>query len=483
MRARLFTPLAILAVALGHGCSWLPTTPQATGKTSTAAGGAIRQFFLPPGNPSRLDLPTAQHLLFAVSASESSAPSFQFRIQSLGTSGESRFRASDARLLAEPGALDRPSAPRRIQGGEPSISFWVNTGDSTLAGDRLRPANLRPAATTAHAYFYVDADPGAEISDGQLRQLADAFEQRIYPTVTGAIGPDPRADLTGEQRVYVVLSPAVDNFGQDKGLMGYFWSRDMLAATPVATSPRYHSNQKKVIFLTSRIFQQQSYTTFGTLAHEFTHLCVFNQKVLLKNRNVPEDAWLDEGWAMLSMDLCGYGLRAGNEEIAKDIKSFLDDPTAYSLTDWFNNPHGFSYGLSYLFTRYLYDRFGPGVIADIQAWPDVGVDAVNGALAKRQTSFQDVFADWALTNAVSGLTPINDKRFSYAPDINLRASYGQIALGGIRPTPVASFPKSLPTTLRPWGTAYYDLQADAAKAWSFEFSNRFGLFGSALVVP
>jgi len=473
-------PLLILAMATGYGCSWLPTTPQATGKTSTAAGGAIRQFFLPPGNPSKLDLGSAQHLIFAVSASESSAPSFQFRIQSQeGRAGESRFRAQDAQLLREPGALDRPSV-RHTQSGETSTSFWVNTGDSTLAGDRLRATTLR--LTSTHAYFYVDTE-ATDIGADQLQKLADAFEQRIYPTVTGAIGAEPRADLAGEPRVYVVLSPAVDNFGQDKGLMGYFWSRDMLSATTVASSPRYHSNQKKVIFLTSRLFQQQAYTTFGTLAHEFAHLCVFNQKVLLRNRNVPEDPWLDEGWAMLAMDLCNYGLRAGNEEIAKDIKNFQDDPISYSLTDWFNNPHGFSYGLSYLFTRYLYDRFGPSVIADIQAYPDVGVDAVNGALLKRGTSFQEVFADWALTNAASGLVPVNDKRFSYGADINLRGTYGSVALGGIRPTPVASFPKSLPTTLRPWGTAYYDLQADASKAWSFEFTNRFGVFGSALIVP
>lgn len=479
MRQRSFIPLAILTVALGHGCSWLPTVPLATGKTTSAAGGAIRQFFLPPGDPSKLDLGSAKHLLFAVSASESSAPSFQFRIQSQGTgSGESRFRASDAQLLAEPGALDRPAPTRRIQAGElPPGQFWINTGDSTLGGDRLRTTTLR--LTTPRAYFYVDTE--ADISADQVQRLADAFEQRIYPTVTGTIGSDPRTDIKGESRVHVVLSPAVDNFGADKGLMGYFWSRDMLSYTDVATSPRYHSNQKKVIFLTSRIFQQQSYTTFGTLAHEFAHLCVFNQKVLSRNRNIPEDVWLDEGWAMLAMDLAGYGLRAGNEEIAKDIKSFQEEPAAYSLTDWFNNPHGFSYGLSYLFVRYLHDRFGPEILKDIMAFPDVGVDAVNGALAKRGLSFQDVFADWALTNAAG--TPINDKRFSYGADINLRGTYGAITLGGIRPLPIASFPKSLPTTLRPWGTAYFDLQAEAPKAWNFEFKNPFGLFGSALIIP
>jgi hypothetical protein len=471
--------IAVAAAGLTGSCTSTPTTP-ATGSATSVAGGTIRQFLLPVGNPTHLDLGSARHLLFAVSASDSTSPSFQFRVQSL-TPREDAFGASTNSLLREPGAIARPR--RRTQaGGKQTESFWVNIGDSSLAGDRLRTATLH--LTTQHAYFYLDQDTGgATVTDDQIARLANLFESQEYPTVTGTFGADPATDLEGDSHVYVVLSPAVDNFGQDKGLMGYFWSRDMLSATTVATSPRLHSNQKKAVFLTTRLFQQPNYTTYGTLAHEFTHLCVFNQKVLLPGRTVSEDTWLDEGWAMLSMDLCGFGLRGGNDAIAKDIKAFQDKPAAYSLTDWFHNPNGFSYGLSFLFTRYLYDRFGAGIIHDIMAYPDTGVDAVAGALAARGLSFQSVFADWAIANAISGLHVTSDSRFQYAPDIDLHGTYGAITLAGVTLTPVTAFPKSLPGVLRPWGTAYFDLAASSDRDWSFDFNNPIALFGSAAIAP
>ncbi|HEY9899270.1 MAG TPA: hypothetical protein V6D00_08825 [Pantanalinema sp.] len=469
------TLILALSVALS-ACSSAPTTP-VTARTAWAAGGLVRQFVL--GEAMRLELGEASRLLLAVSAAHAEAPAFQFRVQGRAPAGgESRFGESGARLVREPGALDRAPV-RRAQAAKDTETFWINVGDSTEQGDRERTAKRR--LTTAHAHFYVDADGAQGVTDEQLKRLGDAFETRIHQTVTGTFGADPKTDPSGESRVYVVLSPAVDNFGKDKGLMGYFWSRDLLS--PATSGLRAHSNQKKVIFLTSRLFDQPAQTVFGTLAHEFTHLCIFNQKVLLPNRATPEETWLDEGWAMLAMDLCGYGLRAGNEAIARDIRSFEEAPASYSLTDWAGNPNGFSYGLSYLFGRYLYDRFGAEVVKDALAAPGTGVDAIQGALAKRQASFQDLYCDWTVANAVSGLNLTDERRFSYASDVNLRGTYGGVTLGGVQAVGVAGFPKGLPGALRPWSTAYYDLKAPAKRAWAFDFRSGSGLFGAAVALP
>lgn len=470
--------LLALTVAAAAACTSPPTTP-VTARTAWAAGGLVRQFVLPAGEAMRLELGEANRLLMAISAAKAEAPAFQFRVQGHPhAQGESRFTESGSLLAREPGALAWKPV-RRVQAAKNPETFWINIGDSTEKGDRERTAKLRH--TTAHAHFYVDAEGAQGVTDEQLKRLGDAFESGVYGTVTGTFGADPKTDPEGESRVYVVLSPAVDNFGKDKGLMGYFWSRDLLA--PAASGLRAHSNQKKVIFMTSRLFDQPANTVFGTLAHEFTHLCVFNQKVLVPNRAAPEETWLDEGWAMLAMDLCGYGLRSGNEAIARDIKSFQEQPAAYSLTDWAGNPNGFSYGLSYLFSRYLYDRFGGEVVKDALAAPGTGVDAVQGALVKRQASFQDVFSDWTVANAVSGLSVTDDRRFSYAPDVNLRGTYGALKLGGVQAVPVAEFQGGLPGNLRPWSTAYYDLKAPAKRKWAFEFRSGAGLFGGAVVLP
>lgn len=466
--------LAILAILAPVACSWLPT-----GATGATGNGVIRQFVLPPGNPARLELGSARRLIFAVSASDSADPSFQFRIQSQVPPNESRFRAQDRRLFSEPGAFHYP---RRIQaGGNPTESFWINIGDSTTTGDRQRTATRR--VVTPHAYVYTDSQ-GVDLSTDQVTQLANAFETTIYPTVTRVFGADPATDAAGDSHVYVVLSPAVDNFGRDPGLMGYFWSRDLLSSDGATSgNPRVHSNLKKVIFLTSSLFAQQPATTFGSLAHEFTHLCVYNQKVLAHDRTEAEAAWLDEGWAMLAMDLCGYGLRSGNGDIARDIKSFEDAPSTYSLTDWFNNPHGYSYGQSFLFSRYLYDRFGAGIIPDVMASDATGVGGVQSALAKRGLGFQDVFADWAITNAIAGLQLGQDPRYGYAADLNLRGTYGDVALAGVKLTAVKDFPVTLPGSMRPWGTTYYDLTSSTPRGWTVDFRNNLTLFGRAATAP
>ncbi|MNS95171.1 hypothetical protein D3C72_1294160 [compost metagenome] len=182
------------------------------------------------------------------------------------------------------------------------------------------------------------------------------------------------------------------------------------------------------------------------------------------------------------MDLCGYGLRNGNDEVARDIASFQASPEKYSLTDWFRNPRGFSYGLSYLFTRYLYDRFEGGVIRDLISSPYVGVSGVEQALTPRGVTFEDVFSDWSIANAISGLKLTQDPRYSYAPEISLRGTYGDIQLKGIQPRPLSG-PSDVTGPTRPWGTSYYLLGSSQDRTWTMDVRPGLGMFGGTVVLP
>lgn len=487
MAQRLVSLLVALGLATVTGCTLIPPTGPAEINTRQGADGRVRQFILTPQSSGQLALGTAKKLLFAVSSGNTSSRAESFRIQgsptepSEATDPHGRFRASSEALLAE--APSRSSF--RIQAGPSAVGevqeFWVNSGTSTLAGDHLQKATNR--VVTPHAYFFVDNDARtAGITENQLKALAAAFEDVIHPTVSRVFGAAPDPGIDGDPRVYVVISPAVDNFGQDRGLMGYFWSRDVLSRVDGSLSPRAHSNQKEIIFLTDKIFQQKSWTTYGTLAHEYTHLVVFNQKVLAPSRSVPEETWLDEAMAMLAMDLCGFGLRNGNDEIARDIASFQEKPDQYSLTDWFRNPRGFSYGLSYLFARYLYDRFSEGMIQDILASPQVGVAGVDSALARRGVAFQDMFSDWSIANSIAGLGVTRDPRYSYAPEINLRGTYGTIQLKGIQPRPLEG-PSDVTGPSRPWGTAYYLFGSSQERNWTMDVRPGLSLFGGSVILP
>jgi hypothetical protein len=480
-----------MAVSLAAltGCALIPPTAPSEINTRLGADGRVRQFFLGPQSSGQLTLGTARKLLFAVSSGAFSPRAESFRIQgepSALPDPHGRFRES-SRAIAEQ-AVDEPQ--RRLQDIQtpPKTNdirtFWVNTGNSTWAGDSERPAKL--IASTAHAHFFVDTESTLNHNDSamkaQVQAMASAFEATIYPRVTQVFGAPPEPGIDGDPRVYVVISQAVDNFGKDAGLMGYFWSRDVHARSGGQGNVRDHSNEKEIIFLTDQIFKQKPWTTYGTLAHEFTHLVVYNQKVLVPARTTPEETWLDEGIAMLAMDLCGYGLRDGNDEVAKDIAFFQANPEKYSLTDWFRNPRGFSYGQSYLFTRYLYDRYEAGMIRDLIRSPQVGVTGVEQALAPRGISFEDVFSDWSIANAISGLGVTQEARYSYAPEINLRGNYGSVQLKGIQPRPLDG-PADVTGPTRAWGTAYYLLGSPQDRTWTMDVRPGLGMFGGTVALP
>lgn len=381
---------------------------------------------------------------------------FQLRTQSLSAPSEVRFTDSAKRVWAE------PEVSQRHTQAEDTETFLVNTGNSEASGDVTRHTKRR--LTSTHAYFYVDLDVDSAISTASIQGMADAFDNVIYPTLTQEFGSEPSPGIDNEKRIFIVLSPAVDNFGKDKGLLGYFWSRDALQRT--------NSNQKEVIFLTDTIFSHPTYTQYGTLAHEFTHMIVFNQKTLLQND--VEDTWLNEGWAMLGMDLCKYGLLNGNEDVARDLALYLKTPHLYSLTDWAGNPRGFSYGLSYLFCRYLYDNY-KALIKPAIASPLIGITNFDDQLRAFSTNFLSVFTDWTTANYVSGLNLTSEPRFNYS--VNLRAQYGSITLPGI--TPLAQSAQLASASLRPWSATYYSF--DTPKSWRFNLSaGTVPLIGSAI---
>ena len=375
-----------------------------------------------------------------------------------------------------PRRLMQAQGPREVGSEE---TFWVNTGDSRSAGDRQQACTLM--RVTDHAYFYVDKQAKV-ISAANLDKLASEWEARIFPRVTAAFGDVPRPGIDGEDRIFIVLSPAVDNFGAEKGLMGYFWSRD---AIPGGGSSA-NSNQKEVLFMTDQLFDRPALTSFGTLAHEFQHLINFGQKAARLNYRLAEDTWLDEGLSMYAMEVAGYGLPAGDYHIAKDLRGFQEAPADYSLTDWGANPNGFAYGQSYLFVRYLVDRYGEEALKGVLRSDRAGVGAVEDVLTARGTNFADHFRAWAITNLVSDRPIAAGTPYRYA-GLPLAGTYKgpngteDIVLKGFRTEPAPGADVEL--DLKPWGTAYYAYEASQPRTWTLNLAGGAGRLLGAAVVP
>lgn len=389
----------------------------------------------------------------------------------------SRFTAERGLVPSIPGFtrfLKQTTPPRELGSTE---TFWINTGDPRTGGDREQTCALRRVSD--HAYFYLDLEAKA-ISEENLDKLVREWEERIYPRLTAVFGSEPRPGVDGESRIFIVLSPAVDNWGKEKGLMGYFWSRD---AVPSTLS---RSNQKEVLFMTDQLFDRPELTSFGTLAHEFQHLLNFSRKSARLGYRLAEETWLDEGLSMYAMEVAGYGLPAGDYHIAKDLRVFQEDSSSFSLTSWAENPNGFAYGQSYLFVRYLVDRYGPEIIAEILNDNRAGVSCVGAVLAKRGTSFSEHFRAWSIANFISDTPLAQNTPYKYT-NLSLtgvfKSSTGaeDIVLRGFQTRPTKDSEVNL--TLKPWGTAYLTFGAERAIPWRVKVTgeNSVPLLGATIV--
>lgn len=434
-----------------------------------------------PATELEVTTPAGRELTLVASTAQGGAPALRFSVVPL----ETAYRLADGANSRTFGAAERefglpyrscfqthrqlpadplPPARQLLQAPLPrelnsTDTFWINTGDSRGNSDRQQTCVLKRISD--HGYFYIDQEAKA-IPDANLDKLVTEWEERIYPRLTAVFGAEPRPGVDGETRIFIVLSPAVDNWGKEKGLMGYFWSRDAIPGR----LPR--SNQKEVLFMTDQLFDRPALTSFGTLAHEFQHLLNFSRKSARLGYRLTEETWLDEGLSMYAMEVAGYGLPAGDYHIAKDLRVFQEEPAAFSLTSWSENPNGFAYGQSYLFVRYLVDRFGSGVISEILNDNRAGVACVSAVLEKRGTTFAEHFRAWAIANYISDTPLAKNTPYSYR-DLSLTGVYKSetgaedIVLRGFQTR--LSREQDINLTLKPWGTAYLTFGVDRPLPW------------------
>lgn len=374
---------------------------------------------------------------------------------------------------------DGAPLPRRLaQAAAPAAralgsvdTFWVNTSMTGAVGDHQRACVLR--RVSEHAYLYVDREASG-VSEANLDDLIQAFERDMVPKETALFGPIPKPGVDDEDRIFIVLSPVVDDYGRDKGMMGYFWSRDAIPGYPG------NGNQKECLFMTDRLFQYPRLTAFGTLAHEFQHLLNFSQKAAANAYTRAEDTWLDEGLSMYAMDVAGYGMPAGDLHVAKDLNEFQKAPELYSLTDWNGNPRGFAYGLVYLFVRYLAERHGEVAVRELLQGKELGVANVDAVLKARGSDFNRFFLEWTTTNLLSDAKLSEGTPYRYK-NLPLNVAYGGFQLSGFKPKFLEDGSASL--AMRPYGMAFFQVRAESPQAWLFGLSepNDSRLGGTAVV--
>ena len=270
-------------------------------------------------------------------------------------------------------------------------TFWVSSED-TNSYFQVQ-ATLR--YVTPHSYFWV-AD-SVNYNQQDVKNLMDAFENKIYPTDRAFFGSEWTPGVDDDPHIYILYTSGL---GANVG--GYFYSPD-----EYPPQVRQYSNAHEMFYISSTESLSDPYT-FGTLAHEFQHMIRWYQ-----DRN--ETSFLNEGFSELATFLNHY-------DNGPFDQVYLSNPDL-NLTDWLggSSDNSAHYGASFLFVTYFLDRFGKDVTQALGRNQQSGLDAIDSTLAQNNITdpltgkvitADEFFLDWAITNYVQDGS-VGDGRYVY----------------------------------------------------------------------
>ncbi|WP_211655079.1 immune inhibitor A domain-containing protein [Planococcus alpniumensis] len=266
------------------------------------------------------------------------------------------------------------------------------------------------------AYGPNNPKPADIVTQAQVDKLKDEFDSNIYPVATEFFGtPDtldgsksPLPGMVGLPEGYYEGSDKVimlvDNV-QDEGwnnpsypffVAGFFWQ----------TLENY--TDRNIITIDTNSWETRLESTFfGTTIHELQHL-------IQADNDGAEETWVNEGMSTFSEFLGGYGHGEGS------INFYLDHPEN-SLVNW--DEHGTAatgpetiadYGQVYLFTLYMYDKFGKEFIREIATDGNTqGIASIDKVLKEYGTNktFTELYQDFMTALTLDDDTVSKDYKF------------------------------------------------------------------------
>jgi len=280
--------------------------------------------------------------------------------------------------VSDPRAHMKEPAAARANGSQQS--FWILDVDS----NDYRQITAVLAYQTAHLYFWVEE--GVEYDPDDVAQLAEVFEEQIYPTDRLYFGSEWTPGVDNDPHLVIIYAHKLG------GAAGYFSGSDSL--TPEVSA---YSNAAEMFYLSADYTDLSSSYTYGVLAHEFQHMIHWNQ-----DRN--ETSWLNEGFSELAVDLNGFDV--GGFDM---LFAFQPD---LQLNFWPGDDQGDAsphYGASFLFTRYLLSQFGSQTTSAIVQNPKNGLVSIDEVLEPEMSAYEvdasvagrpadRVFQNWTIAN-------------------------------------------------------------------------------------
>lgn len=248
-----------------------------------------------------------------------------------------------------------------------------------------------------------------------LSKVADEFDANIYPKIREYLGTEP--DIDGDPKVFIFLDDIRDTTNSN---LGYFYAGNQLSRSSVSTS-----NEKEIVFLDIYRLYQDRNELMGTLAHEFSHMVMFNEAYYIKDGMLMGLAkWLEEG-------ITQYMQFLYNGKYSPNLDEFIHNPDTILVDDrasvWNGSNPFANYGASFLWTYYVIEKYGYANIPNflkgvVRAKIDGGVKNYDSVLKSSNTTFQKVFQDWVVANYLDkcyksdGVTLLNEGKWGYKVD-------------------------------------------------------------------
>ncbi|MGP3778183.1 InlB B-repeat-containing protein [Halanaerobium saccharolyticum] len=260
-----------------------------------------------------------------------------------------------------------------------------------------------------HVLIWVDnAHP---FNSTSVTRMINEFDNTIYPTVTDNFGSVPDGNTFAalnqqDSRVNVLITP-LDGAG------GYFWANDLYSKSEFP-----NSNEQKIFFVHNYNDDRALDYQISTLAHEFQHMVFYNEDIVNDKPyfGITADSWINEGFAQLAEDMVGYGYL---NDVGSDLSSYLSEPGNTSLIYWGQTLA--DYDVSYLFARYIYDRFGEGVVDYIHKSNEIYPEAIS---SYADIPFRQIYEDWAMAVLFDSFSDVTNPKYKFSTiDIPLPAGY------------------------------------------------------------
>jgi hypothetical protein len=318
-----------------------------------------------------------------------------------------------------------------------------------------------------------------------LAKLATKFDTEIYPQMREYLGNEP--DFDGDSKIFILLDDIRDPTG---GFLGYFWAGNQFSRSEIPLS-----NEKELLYIDIHNFVDYPSEAYGTVAHEFAHMIMFNEGYYVENNELMGlETWVEEG-------ITTYVEHLFTNKFSSNLDLFITNPDTRLVEDrtnvWLgNNPYA-NYGASFLFMYYICEKYGYANVPNflksiIRAREGGGIGNIEAALRTHNKTMKDVFIDWCIANSLNKttkkdlITPLNGGKWGYLVDNdgnvnnNIGYNYGlPVALSETMLLSTDSTTRS--SAVKPWAADYIRIHGNNGKLnVAFDGDDR-GQFAAALI--